>query len=200
MSSTNIIQLCVGRSQASDGGEYLDRVVALAYEQGSPLCGLDMTMSDDGTVDRDDKRIYGLSQEKFDEIIYHIRGCYENAKKHRARKHGTPEVCNESVNEALGTLLDCYRDTHKKKSSYEPEMHRTLCCFLRLELDFFLKFMNFHDHQRDYYNASERDALARDIRDEYPLAMFNEALMEFFDACMACSEGHVKHATGMTKG
>ena len=201
MSSTNIIQLYVGRSQDSDGGAYLDRVVALAYEQGFPLYGLDVLIYNDGTVDRDDRRIHGSRQEDVDEIINRIRGCYENTLTHRAKKHGTLNAAfYESLNKALGNLLDCYRKMHKTKSSYEPEMHRTLCCFWRLELDFFLKFKNFHEHQRDHYNASERGALARDIRDEYPLAMFTEALVEFFDACMAHYEGYVKDTTEMTKG
>ena len=82
---------------------------------------------------------------------------------------------------------------------YDPEMHRTLCSFMRLELEFFLKFKNFYDRQRGC-NASERSAIAQALKDEYPLAMFNEVLMEFFDAYMARSEGFVKNATDMTKG
>ena len=42
-------------------------------------------------------------------------------------------------------------------------------------------------------------SLAVDLREGCPLAMFNESLMEFFDACMANSEGQVKELTNFTK-
>ena len=48
-------------------------------------------------------------------------------------------------------------------------------------------------------NRSFGPCSADDIREEYPLAMFNESLMEYFDASMAFSEGEVYDATVFTK-
>ena len=159
MSSTNIIHLCVGRSQLSGGGAYLDRVVALAYEQGFPLYCLDMKASDNGTVDRNDRRVFGLRQEQFDDMIYHIRGCCENANKRRDMATNPYQLMKETCESKLGRLLGCYRNMLKIKSEAEPDMHRTLCCFLRLELDFFLSLRNsstrYRRMVRHYRRAAE---------------------------------------------
>ena len=57
----------------------------------------------------------------------------------------------------------------------------------------FLKYKNYIDGEKHYRSK------ANDIREEYPLAMFNESLMEYFDACMAQSEGKVKSAGDLVK-
>ena len=108
MSSTNIIQLCVGRTLESDGGAYLDRVVALAYEQGFPLYGLFSTKYDDGTVHRCDELIRGLSRGDFDAIIGNCRECYEDAERIRRIKNlfdKPNKTFNERLNDALEELL-----------------------------------------------------------------------------------------------
>ena len=90
-------------------------------------------------------------------------------------------------------LFDGYRTVVKDKESYDPKSHQKLCCLLRLELDFFLKYKNFIDGE------TQDRSVAQGLKEEYPLAMFNESLMEYFDACMAFSEGKVNDATIYTK-
>ena len=106
MSSTNIIQLCVDQSQRPGGGEYLDRVVELAYEQGFPLYGLYSTMYDDGTVHRCNELIRGLSRVTFDTIIGNFREGYEDAERKRTKNlFGKPnKTFNEKLNDALEEL------------------------------------------------------------------------------------------------
>ena len=100
----------------------------------------------------------------------------------------------------MKVLCDSFRDvlTDQLACGAFPEMHRTLCCFMKLEIDFFLKIMEFFECNEDA-TPSECNTITEDLRDEYPLSMFNEALMEFFDASMAHSEGSVKLATEFTK-
>ena len=109
-------------------------------------------------------------------------------------------LIKETCESKLRDLLDSYRDNMKRKIT-DPDMHRTLCCFLRLELEFFLKFKKFIDAiPEDGATLPTRSSgLAEDLREGYPLAMFNESLMDFFDACMARSEGTVKDVTIFTK-
>ena len=104
----------------------------------------------------------------------------------------------------MRNLFAQYSHVIKKKSTHDPKVHRTQCCFLRLELDLFVKYKKFFDCvtlSNDIPRTfSERDkALADELREEYPLAMFNESLMEYFDAPMAFSEGKVNDATIYTK-
>ena len=47
------------------------------------------------------------------------------------------EKHKETLEIKLKSLFDGYRMVVKNKWSYDPNAHRTLCCFLRLELDFF---------------------------------------------------------------
>ena len=79
------------------------------------------------------------------------------------------------------------------------DMYNAICTFLHLELKLFIKVKHFHTIQVDVLPQKQLSANARAIRDEFPISKFNEVLMEFFDACMASSEGNVQKATQVTK-
>ena len=76
--------------------------------------------------------------EHFDDILYHhIKGHCGNE---RPAKKDSCQLMIETCESKLGKLLGCYPNMLKTRSEAEPDMHRTLCCFLRLELEFLLKF------------------------------------------------------------
>ena len=78
-------------------------------------------------------------------------------------------------------------------------MYTAMCAFLHLELKLFIKLKNFYTTQVGVLPTEQLNAIAQAIRDEFPIAKFNEILMQFFDACMASSEGNVMKATKETK-
>ena len=78
-------------------------------------------------------------------------------------------------------------------------MYTAMCVFLHLELKLFIKIKNFYTTQLGALPNEQLNAIAQAIRKEFPIAKFNEILMQFFDACMASSEGNVKKATEETK-
>ena len=133
--------------------------------------------------------------EHFDNILYrHIK---ERCGNERPAKKDTYQLMIDSCETKLGKLLGCYRNMLKIRSETEPDMHRTLCGFLRLELEFFLKFKKYIEAIPEDNERSNDPA--EDLLEGYPLALFNESLMEFFDACMAYSEGQVREVTIFTK-
>jgi hypothetical protein len=170
---------------------YLDNITMLAHEKGFPLYAVDFANEPGGPSD---SHVLGVTLKMFNEIIDIYRTSADDGT------WLTPyEKLKETMESKLADLLDCYRNYTKSKSNHEPEIHRTMMCFMRLELEFFLKFKNYTDCQGFKCTRSECEALMKDIREEYPLAMFNEVLMEIFDANMAFSEGNVKSAGDMVK-
>ena len=78
-------------------------------------------------------------------------------------------------------------------------MYTAMCAFLLLELKLFIKLKNFYTTQVGVLPTEQLNVITRAIRNESPISKFNEILMEFFDACMASSEGDVEKATKVTK-
>jgi hypothetical protein len=100
-----------------------------------------------------------------------------------------------------GLLKELFHNYRVYLNDRSPEttsdMHRIWCCILRLELELFLKLKHFFDNQ--LHNTEAACAtLAKDIRDAYPINMFNELLQEYFEAAMSSSEGNVMPATELT--
>ena len=79
------------------------------------------------------------------------------------------------------------------------DMYTAMCAFLHIELKLFIKLKNFFTTQLWVLKTEQLSAIAQAIRDEFPIHKFNEILMEYFDACMAASEGNVAKATELTK-
>ena len=203
MSPTNIIPFYISKCQCTWGGEYIDRIVALAYEQGFPLHGVDIFLTADGSPDPSDTHMRNMTQDDFDGWIDDIRDWYRycDTEAHLRTMNQSPRKTRaEKMNQEVSKLINCYRDYTKRKSNHEPEIHRTMMCFMRLELEFVLKIKNYSDCQGWKCNRPECEALMKDIREEYPLSMFNEVLMEFFDTSMAHSEGDVKITGDLVKG
>ena len=140
MSPTNIIPLFISKCQSTWGGEYIDRIEALAYEQGFPLHGVDLFLTADGSPDPSDTQLRNVTQDHSDFIIDNIRDCYRDfyAEAHRQTMNQSPrKKTEEKFKQELRKLMDCYRDYTKSKSNHEPEIHRTMMCFMRLELELF---------------------------------------------------------------
>ena len=57
-----------------------------------------------------------------------------------------------------------------------------------------MKFKKFFECSEDYATLSECNAIAEDLRDEYPLSMFNMSLTECFDAGMDFSTANATNA------
>ena len=69
---------------------------------------------------------------------------------------------------------------------------------MRLELQLFIKLVQLFNSQLPIF-ITECAVLAKYILEEFPVDMFNEILVEYFDACMYFSEGNVEVATKVTK-
>ena len=74
------------------------------------------------------------------------------------------------------------------------DMYTAMCAFLLLELKLFIKLKNFYTTQVGVLPNEQLNSIAQAIRDEFPIAKFNEIPMQIFDACMASSEGNVAKA------
>ena len=115
---------------------YLDKLTTLAYEKGFPLKCVEFS-DIPGVIE---SHVPGVTLEIFNESINDNReiidnGCFLTKI----------EKYKETLEIKLTSLFDDYRMIVKDKKSFDPNAHRTLCCFLRLELDFFLKYKNYID-------------------------------------------------------
>ena len=163
---------------------YLDKLTTLAYEKGFPLNCVEFS-DIPGVIE---SHVPGVTLEIFNELINDTREMIDNGK------FLTPhEEYKETLEIKLKSLFDGYRMVVKNKSTFDADVFCAHCYYLRLELDFFLKYKNFIDAEKHYRSV------AKNIREEFPLAMFNVKLMDYFDACMAHSEGSVKDATIYTR-
>ena len=163
---------------------YLDNLTTKAHTMGFPLYSLDfydLTGDFVSNMLRVDLDLFNYTINPYRKLI--DKGDFLTPhEKHK-----------EYVEIKLKKLFDDYRTVVKDKESYDPKSHQKLCCLLRLELDFFLKYKNFIDGE------TQDRSVAQGLKEEYPLAMFNEILMEYFDASMAFSEGKVKEAGDLVK-
>ena len=78
------------------------------------------------------------------------------------------------------------------------DMYTAMCAFLLLELKLFCKLKKFYTTQVGALPHEQLNAILQAIRNEFPISKFNEVLMEYFDACMASSEGKISKATKET--
>ena len=173
---------------------YLDNITTRAHELRFPLYGVQFT---DTIPGGGDDCVLDVSLERFNGMIEGYRGRINEGI------YLTKSECfKEQLEPTLKTLCDEFRkllNCDMSKYLTSPEMYRARCCYMKLEIDFFLKFKKFFECSEDYATLSECNAIAKDLRDEYPLSMFNMSLMEFFDASKACSEGFTLPATEYTK-
>jgi hypothetical protein len=107
----------------------------------------------------------------------------------------------DPIDQEANRMMNRYRwhMTNRVRGETE-EMQRTLCAFLHLELSLFMRIKYFVSVTIKGLNNSECNARAAIIRGEFPMETFNELLLEYFDAIMAASEGHVMRATELTRG
>ena len=105
---------------------------------------------------------------------------------------------NLDLDRSLSVLFHDYR-THLRTPMMAPDIHRTMCTFMRLELQLFIKLKHLFEYQLPIFNLSECAVPAKDIREVFPVDIFNEILVEYFDACMSSSDGNVEVATNVTK-
>ena len=100
----------------------------------------------------------------------------------------------------LRRRYDFYKDPKTGLSTgMTVEMNAAMCNFLLLELQMFDKIKHFYMNQVQKLPPHKLNAIAKGIRDEFPMDKFNALLQELFDACMAQSEGNCEHATELTK-
>jgi hypothetical protein len=185
-SDTNHIEICKQSTMVSKkkAHSYLDKVTTLAYEKGFPLKFVNFSDIPGVMI----SHVPGVTLEIFNELINRIREQIDNGDFLTPR-----EKYKEYLEISLKKLFDGFRTVVKDKESYDPKSHQKLCCFLRVELDFFLKYKNIIDSETPDHSVAQA------LKEEYPLAMFNEILMEYFDASMAFSEGKVKEAGDLVK-
>ena len=128
---TNPIEICKQSMMVSKkkAHTYLDKLTTLAYEKGFPLKCVEFS-DIPGVIE---SHVPGVTLEIFNELINDNReiidnGCFlTKIEKYKE----VLEITSKS-------LFNAYRLIVKSKDVYNnPKSHQKLCCFLRLELDFF---------------------------------------------------------------